>query len=160
MENDIEASLRRGEKLYYKPLVIKAYSAYEDPMSIQGIKASMVWNRLRDPEIEAIDLTARNTIDVVKVIMNPSNIGIIKDKYPEVYERMVDLFMDDKFFTSGKKEISTIAVPVDVNVPEWVIEFIDYKTIINNNISNFPYKSCNIRRLGANNINYSTIMKL
>ena len=160
LEKDIESSLKRGEKLYYKPLVIKAYSAYEDPMRIQGIKASLVWNKLRDPEIEAIDLTTRNTIDVVKVKIDPSNIGSIKDRYPEVYERMVDLFMDDKFFTSGKKEITTIAVPVDTNVPDWVIEFIDYKTIINDNISNFPYKSCNIRRLGADNINYSTIMKL
>lgn len=168
LEKDIEQSLRSGEKKYYKPLSIKAYSNYEDPMRIQGIKASMVWNRVRDPQLEAIDLDSRNTISVVKVKITPSNIENIKDKYPDVYNRFVDLFMDQSFFKPGtnedctakKKEITTLAIPTDVATPEWVGEFIDYQTIINDNVGNFPVESVGIRRLNNNNINYSTIMKL
>ena len=168
LEKDIEESLRNGEKKYFKPLTIKAYTSYEDPMRIQGIKASIVWNRLRDPQLEAIDLDARNTIDVVKVQINPSNIDKIKETYPDVYDRLVDLFMDQSFFKPGvnpdcsekKKEITTLAIPTDVKTPEWVSEFIDYQTIINDNVGNFPVESVGIRRLGASNINYSTIMKI
>lgn len=168
LEKDIEKSLRSGEKKYFKPLSIKAYSSYEDPMRIQGIKASLVWNKVRDPQLEAIDLDARNTIGVVKVQIDPSNIDRIRDKYPDVYDRFVELFMDQTFFKPGisedcspkKKEITTLAIPIDVDTPEWVSEFIDYKTIVNDNIGNFPVESVGIRRLGANNINYSTMMKI
>ena len=168
LEKDIEESLRSGEKKYFKPLSIKAYSSYEDPMRIQGIKASLVWNKVRDPQLEAIDLDARNTIGVVNVQIDPSNIDRIRDKYPDVYDRFVELFMDQTFFKPGisedcspkKKEITTLAIPIDVDTPEWVSEFIDYKTIVNDNIGNFPVESVGIRRLGANNINYSTMMKI
>lgn len=168
LEKDIEESLRSGEKKYFKPLSIKAYSSYEDPMRIQGIKASLIWNKVRDPQLEAIDLDARNTIGVVKVQIDPSNINRIRDKYPDVYDRFVELFMDQTFFKPGinedytpkKKEITTLAIPIDVDTPEWVSEFIDYKTIVNDNIGNFPVESVGIRRLGANNINYSTMMKI
>lgn len=172
LEKEIEKSLREGKKDFYKPLSIKAISSYEDPMRIQGIKASLVWNKVRGPELEAIDLNARNTIDVVKVYITPYNIMDIQEKYPEVYDRFVQLFMDKTMFPSDEdnssysmsskkaKEITTLAIPTGVDVPEWVREFIDYKTIINDNIVNFPFEAVGITRLGSNNINYSTIVKI
>ena len=47
-----------------------------------------------------------------------------------------------------------------VDTAKWVQEFIDYRTIINDNITNFPFESIGITRLGSNNINYSTIIKI
>lgn len=161
LEHTIEKSLRDGKKEYYKPLSIKALSSYEDPMRIQGIKASIIWNKLKGPDLEAIDLNARNTIDVVKVKITPSNIDLIYQDYPEVYDRLVQLFTDTSLFKDEKKkEITTLAIPTGVETPEWVKVFIDYKTIINDNITNFPFGSVGITRLGSNNINYSTIMKI
>lgn len=161
LEHTIEKSLRDGKKEYYKPLSIKALSSYEDPMRIQGIKASIIWNKLKGPDLEAIDLNARNTIDVVKVKITPSNIDLIYQDYPEVYNRLVRLFTDTSLFKDEKKkEITTLAIPTGVETPEWVKVFIDYKTIINDNITNFPFGSVGITRLGSNNINYSTIMKI
>lgn len=161
LEKEIEKSLREGKKEYYKPLSIKAISSYEDPMKLQGIKASIVWNKVRGPELEAIDLNARNTIDVVKVDITPMNIYKIRDQYPEVFERFVNLFMDNSLFKDEKKKvITTLAIPTGVDTPKWVQEFIDYRTIINDNIVNFPFESVGITRLGSNNINYSTIVKI
>ena len=159
-EKDIEASLLKGERTYYKPLAIKALASYEDPMRIQGIKASIVWNRVKGPDLTAIDLDARNTIDVVKVNITPVNIEKIKDKFPDVYDRFVEFFQDKSFFTKDDYTITTIAVPLDIEIPEWILEFIDIQTITNDNITNFPFESVGITRLGANNINYSTIMKI
>ena len=169
LEKQIFENLKSGQKDYYKPATIKALNSYEDPMRIQGIKAALVWNMVRGEELEAIDLEARNTVDIAKVIITPENIEKIKDKFPDVYDRFVDLFKDPDhsfFGTSSqygvkiKKTITSIAIPTDVQVPEWLVEFIDYTTIINNNLTNFPTESVNIVTMDNPNVNFTNIMKI
>lgn len=169
LEKQIFENLESGQKDYYKPATIKALNSYEDPMRIQGIKAALVWNMVRGEELEAIDLEARNTVDIAKVIITPENIEKIKDKFPDVYDRFVDLFKDPDhsfFGTSSqygekiKKTITSIAIPTDVQVPEWLVEFIDYTTIINNNLTNFPTESVNIVTMDNPNVNFTNIMKI
>lgn len=169
LEKQIFENLKSGQKDYYKPATIKALNSYEDPMRIQGIKAALVWNMVRGEELEAIDLEARNTVDIAKVIITPENIEKIKDKFPDVYDRFVDLFKDPDhsfFGTSSqygvkiKKTITSIAIPTDVQVPEWLVEFIDYTTIINNNLTNFPTESVNIVTMNNPNVNFTNIMKI
>ena len=88
----------------------------------------------------------------------------IKDVYPGVYERFLTVFQDKQIFkektTKTKKEITSLAIPVDVKTPKWVMEFIDYNSIINDNMSNFPLESINIKILNANNVNYSNIVQI
>lgn len=167
LEKQIFENLKSGQKDYYKPATIKALNSYEDPMRIQGIKAALVWNMVRGEELEAIDLEARNTVDIAKVIITPENIEKIKDKFPDVYDRFVDLFKDPDhsfFGTSSqygvKIKITSIAIPTDVQVPEWLVEFIDYTTIINNNLTNFPTESVNIVTMDNPNVNFTNIMKI
>lgn len=169
LEKQIFENLKSGQKDYYKPATIKALNSYEDPMRIQGIKAALVWNMVRGEELEAIDLEARNTVDIAKVIITPEDIEKIKDKFPDVYDRFVDLFKDPDhsfFGTSSqygvkiKKTITSIAIPTDVQVPEWLVEFIDYTTIINNNLTNFPTESVNIVTMDNPNVNFTNIMKI
>lgn len=169
LEKQIFENLKSGQKDYYKPATIKALNSYEDPMRIQGIKAALVWNMVRGEELEAIDLEARNTVDIAKVIITPENIEKIKDKFPDVYDRFVDLFKDPDhsfFGTSSqygvkiKKTITSIAIPTDVQVPEWLVGFIDYTTIINNNLTNFPTESVNIVTMDNPNVNFTNIMKI
>ena len=169
LEKQIFENLKSGQKDYYKPATIKALNSYEDPMRIQGIKAALVWNMVRGEELEAIDLEARNTVDIAKVIITPENIEKIKYRFPDVYDRFVDLFKDPDhsfFGTSSqygveiKKTITSIAIPTDVQVPEWLVEFIDYTTIINNNLTNFPTESVNIVTMDNPNVNFTNIMKI
>lgn len=162
IEDKIKTSLMSGDKAFYKPLIVKGMSAYEDPMRIQGVKASIIWNRLRDNGLPAINVDARNSIYVIKVLITPSNISKIRESYPEIYEKAVDLFQDDSIFKgeANKREITTLAIPRDTDTPKWVMEFIDYATIINDNLNTFPVESIGIPKLGKDNINYSTIMKI
>lgn len=162
LEKQIYESLHSGSPEYYKPATIKALSSYADPMRIQGIKASVIWNAVRGEELAAIDLDARNTVNIIKVFITNNNIECIKDKYPEVYERFVYLFDDREHVLFGgdkKKEITSLAIPTDVQTPEWVLSFIDYNTIINDNLTNFPTESVNIITLN-DNVNYTNIMKI
>lgn len=162
-EDTIFQSLRNGEKDFYKPVSIKAMGRYDDPLGIQGIKASLIWNSVRNPELEAIDLDAKNNIDVVKTNINMSSIENIKDDFPDEYDKLKRILdgetnRDLAKVLNGK--ITTVAVPRNVKTPEWLTHLINYTEITNDNIKNFPVDSVGIRRLGKDNVNYSNILSL
>ena len=156
-EKYIYQSLANGEKKFYKPMDIKSIGSYENPMGQQGIRAAVIYNTLKDPKITPINLNARTSIDVVKLDMNMNNIEKIKDEYPEVYDKAVELMKLDEF----KDGINYIAIPLDEQVPKWVIPFIDYTTIIHNNISpsTFPIKQLGLTDFNKKTLNYTNILK-
>lgn len=156
LEKKIINSLYDGSREFYKPVTIKAAASYADPMRIQGIKASTVWNALRDKSLPAINLDERNAIDIAKVKINPKTIEKIRDKYPETYESACKLLDDGAF----KGSIDSIAIPLDVKVPEWLLDLIDYGTIVNENVGGFVYDSVGIKRFGRNKVNYTNILQL
>lgn len=155
-EKQIVNSIRSGSKDYYKPATIKAAATYADPMRIQGIKASIAWNYIRPSELPAINLEERNAITIAKIVLNKSNVDLIKDKYPEIYQNML-VALNKAEFTKG---IDAIAIPLDVDVPEWLYDFINYTELINTNIQGFPYESIGIMRMDKDNVNYTNIVKL
>lgn len=171
-QKQIVNSVRSGSKEFYKPATIKSKSAYDDPMRIQGIKASIAWNMIKPSTEDGIDLTQRNAINIAKVQIDRATIEKIKDSYPEVYANMVTALDDDIFKTftknpkTGKKdklvsnEIVAIAIPLDTNLPGWLEPFIDYDTILADNLNGFPYESIGIQRLQKNNINCTNIVQL
>jgi hypothetical protein len=147
IEKDIYQSIQDGGKQFYKPVKVKSQSAYEDPMRIQGIKASCVYNALHEEGTEALDLTIRNSVDVVKVEMTPRNIDLIKDDYPEVYAKALELFKVKEFALG----VDAVAIPINEPVPGWVKPFIRYAEIINDNVSKFPLESIGLFRGNGNN---------
>ena len=164
LDKQMRISLESGSKEFYKPLVIKSIDNYDDPMRNQGIKASMIWNAVKDDNLEAINLAERNTIDIIKVLITPDNIESIKDEFPDTYNKFIELFKNRDIFApkaSGiKYDITSLAIPIDVATPKWVMGFIDYNSIVNDCLKNFPIESVNIMRLGNDNVNYSNIMKI
>ena len=158
LEKKITDSIDHGSKEFYKPLTIKSQNTYENPMRIQGIKASVVWNSIKpeDDGLPKINLEERNAIDVAKINCNKVTVENLKDKYPEVYEKAVKLLAEPDF----KGSITSIAIPLDVKVPDWVIEMIDYKSIVNDNISGFVFPSVGIKMTDKSAVNYTNIIQL
>lgn len=155
-EKHIFNAIQSGSKEFFKPIRVKAISSYEDPMRQQGIKASVVYNTLRNNDMEAIDLTERNSVDIVKVDINPKNIDHLKIEEPELYSKIVSLLQQKEFKKDG---ITTIAIPKNEQVPQWLFEFINYNTIISDNAKHLPIESLGIYR-GNDNSNYTNIVKL
>lgn len=153
IEKEIYESIMAGEKRYYKPLQVKSISSYENPMRIQGIVASHVYNALHEPGTEALDLSQRNSVDIVKVDITMKNIGTIKESYPYVYEKAVEL-LGTKEYKTG---INAIAIPLNEDVPKWILPFIDCKKIIHDNVSGFPIESIGFFRGNKSN-NVSNII--
>lgn len=156
LEKKIINSLYSGSKEFYKPVTIKSSSSYENPMRIQGIKASIVWNSLKDEELDAINLDERNAVSIAKVKIDLNTIEKIKDDYPEVYARAYDLLTNTNF----RGYVDSIAIPLNVEVPKWLLELIDYNTLVNDNIGGFVYDSIGIKRLGRSKVNYTNILQL
>lgn len=148
VEKQIYDSIQHGEKTFYKPAKVKSASAYGDPMRIQGIKASMAYNALHETGTEAIDLTIRNSVDIVKVEITKKNVGLIEESHPEVYRKAVELMNTNKYYAGG---IDSIAIPMNEPVPDWILPFIRYAEIINDNVSKFPLESIGLYRGNPHN---------
>lgn len=154
VEKEIFDSINNGEKRFFKPVKVKSLSSYENPMRIQGIVASYAYNALHEPGTESLDLSIRNSVDIAKVDMTAKNIDRIRDSYPYVYEKAIELFKTKEFSTG----ISSVAIPRNESVPGWVLPFIEYDIIINDNIKGFPIKSIGLSR-GASTNNVSNMIK-
>lgn len=156
LEKQIVQAIHDGSKEYFKPERIKAIMAYDNPMRESGIKASVVYNELKDDNEEPIDLTTRNSILNIKIDINKKNVETLKEKYPHIYEKAVAL-MQKKEFVRG---ITGIAILEDKVVPEWVKDYIDYTTIVNDNLHTFPCEAVGIDRREKDAINYTNILRL
>ena len=156
LEKQIVQAIHDGSKEYFKPERIKAVAAYDNPMRESGVKASVVYNELKDENEEPIDLSTRNSILNIKIDINKDNVIELKEKYPKVYEKAVAL-MQKKEFAKG---ITGIAILEDKTVPEWVKNYIDYTTIVNDNLHNFPCEAIGIDRKEKDAINYTNILRL
>jgi hypothetical protein len=141
---------------YYKPSNIGAKNTYDNPLGKDGIVSSLIYNELRDPDMPYINLDERNRVTIVKLSVDKKSAVKIKDTYPEVYEKLMALFDHP---TLGNK-IKYIAIPPDTELPKWVLQFVDFKKIINDNLKNFPVESCGLLRLGHDTVNYSNIIKM
>lgn len=157
VEKNIYTSINNGDTTYFKPQRIKSMTAYENPMRIQGIKGAVAYNEMIDETNPKINLEEPNAVLIIKTNINKKTVADCKMKReePERYQAMVDL-MNNEFY---KGEITSIAIPFDSKVPEWIIEFIDYPSIINDNLGLFPCDAIGLDRLSTNSP-YSGIIKI
>ena len=156
IEKQIIDSILNKETTYYRPDNVSAIQNYADPMRQNGVKAIWLYNLLRDDSMPAINPNERNQIYKVKLIINKTNVELIKDTYPDVYDKLINLLNDPE--TSDK--LDTIGFLLDMKIPDWVLEFVDIASIVNDNLQNFPLESIGLKRLNNNAVNYSNIIQL
>ena len=156
LERKIYESIREGETKYHKPARIKPISVYDTPMRIQGIKAAVAYNALKDKHEEMIDLEKRNSVIIIKVNINKNTIAKLEFSNNEKFLQMSKLISSKDY----KGDVTAIAIPYGADIPKWVVEFIDYNTIIHDNLSSFPIESIGISTLNSRSVPYSNILQL
>lgn len=155
LEKQIIEAIHNGSKEYFKPERIKALDAYDNPMRESGVKAAVAFNFLKDDDMEPIDLNTRNSILNIKIDINNKNIDGLRESRPDVYAKVVEL-MKRKEYAKG---ITGIAILDDMQVPEWIKDYIDYTTIVNDNLHTFPCEAIGIDRRENDNINFTNILR-
>ena len=156
-EKEIYNSIMNKELKYYKPDNIAAISSYnKDPLSVNGILAATIYNEMRTEDMPAINLEERNKITKIKIDVSKKNVDKIKDLYPEDHAKLVRLLNHPIL---GSK-VTTIGLPPDTAVPDWVLSFVDFTTIINDQLKNFPLDSIGLKRLSNDSVNVSNIIQL
>lgn len=154
IEKEIYQSIKNKKKEYHKPARIKSMNSYKVPMGIQGIKGAFAYNFIKDREEEAINLEERNTVLIIKTKINLKNFDKIKDEFPEHYVRLSKLLAMNEF----KGKVDSIAIPTNIEIPSWIIPFIDYNTIIQDNLRSFPLEELGISKLESKNVTHTNIV--
>lgn len=157
LERQIKDAIYDGDKSYYKPAKVQAISNYKDPMRQQSIKSMTAWNGIKNNDLIGFNLDESNYIDIAKVIINKNTAEYIKDEYPDIYNNIIGFLNTNQFY---KGNIDSIAIPKSIEVPKWLLPFIDLKEVVNNNISGFPLEAIGISRKGNNAVNYTNVIKL
>lgn len=145
----LKNSLKSKEKDYYNPLKIKSIKSYDDPYRTRGVKGMILWNIIKDEGQIAFNLNEVNYVDNVKISINPE---VMKEKYPEKYQKLYDYLLEDNNFTKGNKidkvisEITSLSVPKEEEIPDAMLEFIDYNTVIDDNLSKLPIECIGIHK--------------
>lgn len=150
-KKEIERSIRNSEITYLPNANAKELGAYKDPSTSQGVRGVLAWN-ICEPD-KMIEFPAKVTI-VKMTIEKEEDILPLKAKNPELYDRILNgIFRDTTgIFIKLKKNnkgqrvptctgMTILAIPTNEKIPEWAMEFIDYRTIVNTVLS--PFKSVN-----------------
>lgn len=158
LERKIYDTIQNGSTDYFKPVRLKAMQAYKMPMRQFGIKASYIYNKIRSDDEPSINLEEPNALILIRLKINEQilNESSLRAKDPERYERILELLHDEEYI---KGNIEYICIPYDIKVPEWIYEFIDYDTIMVDNIGAFPFESVGLNTLRTNS-SYSAILNL
>ena len=155
-ERKIIESIRSGKREYFKPQTVKSINNYDDPMRIFGVKASIVYNALKDNEQETLDLQTRNNVDIVKLNISLKDLPKIEEIRPDKVGQISELLSMKQF----KDGIDAMALPLNETIPEWLLDFIDYTEVINTNMKNFPLEQIGISKIGKDTVNYSNILQV
>ena len=155
LDKEIYESIKNKKTEYHKPARIKAIQAYKDPMRIQGIKASVAYNKIKSKDEPVINLEERNTVLIIKTYIDSKNIEEIIETMPDYYLRIKETLESNDF----KGKIESIAIPFNMPVPDWIIPFIDYRTIIQDNLRSFPLDELGISKLSNKSVTYSNILE-
>lgn len=141
---EVYRSLQAGESKYLPRESPKELAAYLDYRGEQSIRATFAWNIMYPHE--AISLPGK--ISVLKTkIYKLDMIQELEERDPRMYEDIRDQIFGDvtglfnKHTTAGSRSegLSVIGLPLDHEIPDWIIPHIDYKTVVNNVLS--PFKS-------------------
>lgn len=155
LEQKIRNSLKNKETNYYKVSRIKAMNVYKMPFRIQGIKASYAYNQIKSNNEPKIDLEDRNTVLIIKTDINLKNIENMIEIDPSYYNRMKNVLKDDIF----KGEIKAIAIPIDLKVPDWIIPFINYDSIVQDNLKAFPLDELRMSKNDSKTMTHSNMIR-
>lgn len=161
LSTTIRESLQKGEIRWCKPMAVKDFNKYKDPLSEMGIRAVMAHN-FAVPE-KPIELP--ENVMVIKVKMEKlSDIEPLKEIRPDVYQRLVNQVYNNANKRISKGINSFAVEQTDEKMPDWLIPFVNFNTIIEDAMKSFypVLKSLSLEIINtrSTNLMYSNLIRL
>lgn len=165
LEKEIYTNIMNGSKNYYKPATIKSLDSYDNPLRVFGVKGLLLWNYVKDESLPAIDVKERNSVDIIKILVNATTVEKLKDEFPYQYNKFRILLgmeesNDPDVEMLKSKVFQSIALPPNVSVPRWIELIVDYRSIIVDNLSGFPLNAVGISQMDSKRVPYTNIVKI
>ena len=135
-EHTIRDSLLHGELDYLPIKSVKEITAYDDPLTEQGIKAVRNWN-IAYPEME-ISLPDKILIVKINGTKRKDFDVISKDIPEEIRNKYISNIFESQNEKIVKNGLSVIGLPQNIGkIPDWIVKIADIQTIIDDNVSKF-----------------------
>lgn len=134
-ETEIRTSILNREKKYLKPISVSEIEKYDDPYREQRVRAIIIWNDIFPKQ--SISLPTKTYLIKLKT-SKIENLLPLRETNNELFNIIKDRVFNSDIAKIKAKGLDVIAIPRDLNnIPEWMIPFIDYDNIINDNVSKF-----------------------
>lgn len=156
LEKQIIEAIHSGSIEFFKIARVKSKRSYKNPLSILGIKGLVVYNNTLNPDQEKVDLNESNAVYIVKTNIDKTNVERIKESHPHQYKGLLKLLNEKAY----QPNITKICIPIDTPLPEWLMGYINYNEIVNDNLKTFPLESIGLDRKNSNSINYTNIIHI
>lgn len=140
----VKESIMKGDHQYLPLANAKELEAYDEPGREQSIRGALGWN-ICYPD-RAVELPIK--LSILKTnIHTLDDIAPLKKTEPEIYENIKREIFGDRsgIFrkVKGGKDtcegLAVLGIPLYERIPEWIIPYIDYTTVINSVMA--PFKS-------------------
>lgn len=151
-QDEIKASIRDGSKQFLTPISIKAPEAYANPWSTPGIRQVFFWNAIYpEMEIQLPDNVVLAELTLDRLI----KVEEFSRRYPDIYHKLTEgVFLNPIFsryliaskirredptsiFKAIAKYVTSIAIPINVDIPKWVLDYINMNKIMQSNVNKF-----------------------
>lgn len=136
----IETSLKNSSTEYLLPKNLELIESYKTPDTIEAVRAALIWNAL-EPENQIIPPEKINLVKLNCTNENDPRLLALQQTHPDKYKAIMERVFNHN--TSSNKidisrfGLSCIAIPKSVEkIPEYLLPFIDYQTMVNNNMTN------------------------
>jgi hypothetical protein len=137
---EIESSLKKGETAFLLPKNIETIDGYKDPSMQEPVRGVLVWNAL-EPENQIVPPEKINIIKLKTMEKDSPELLKLKQTHPEKYNSIMRVVFNEGVskptIDISRFGLSVIAVPKSAErIPEYILPFIDYQSMVNNNMTN------------------------
>jgi len=119
-------------------------------------EAAVAYNAIKSQDEEGINLDERNTVLIIKTNATLKTIDKIMQTHPEHYLRLKRLLEKPEF----KGKVEAIAIPFNVEIPDWIVPFINYTEIIHDNLRNFRMEEIGLSKMENADVTHTNMLVL
>ena len=138
IEMMIEDSIANGNVEYLLPKNLELIESYKTPEQIEAVRGVLIWNAC-EPENQIIPPEKINLIKLNGINPDDPRFEEMRKTHPDKYQAIMKTVFNHGV-TNPKIDISRfglscIAIPKgEEKIPEYLMPFIDYKTMVNTNM--------------------------